>query len=127
MQVAVPGAVRKCDTVVQTRPRVECSTTPRPVQLQEICLDIAVQLPREECVTAEKKECRLEPSEVVVQRCEPTVREECGVTQETVCQEKCKLYTDQTNLAVTRPACQYLIIGYSDQDISILPTCPRLA
>ena len=38
------------------------------IELKEICVDISVQLPREECGVEERKECRHEPREIVVQR-----------------------------------------------------------
>ena len=57
-----------CQEVPVPRPSVECQTKMKEIQLKEICLDIEVQLPREECDIEEKEECKYEPREIVVQR-----------------------------------------------------------
>ena len=87
--VTVDTAV--CQEVPVSRPSVECQTKMKEIQLKEICLDIEVQLPREECDVVEKKECKYSPREILVQRCDPTVAEVCEMKTETVCQEKCKI------------------------------------
>ena len=54
---------------------VKCETKMKSIELKEICVDIEVSLPREECDTEEREECRYEPREILVQRCDPTVAE----------------------------------------------------
>ena len=71
-------------------PKVECQTMMKEIELKEICLDIDIQLPREECHQEEKEECKYEPKEVIVQRCEPTVKEICQTDIENVCEDKCE-------------------------------------
>ena len=82
-------------------PTVSCETRMKEIELKEICIDIDIQLPREECKQEEREDCRslqvivepscqfccvykrflltffirFEPREVIVQRCEPTVRQ----------------------------------------------------
>ena len=69
---------------------VKCETKMKSIELQEICVDIEVSLPREECDTEEREECRYEPREILVQRCDPTVAEVCDIKTEMVCSDKCK-------------------------------------
>ena len=80
-----------CEKVPSKIPRIDCDVRMKEIELKEICIDIDIQLPREECKTEEMEECKYEPREVVVQRCEPTVREVCEPRTETICNEKCKL------------------------------------
>ena len=80
-----------CDEVPRMVQEVECETRMKEIELKEICVDIELQLPREECRTEEKEECRYEPRREIVQRCEPTVREVCHPKTETVCNQKCEL------------------------------------
>ena len=80
-----------CDQEPKMVQKVECETRMKEIELKEICLDIDIQLPREECKTEERKECKFEPSEVIVQKCEPTVKEICQAGTETVCEDKCEL------------------------------------
>ena len=63
-----PRSRRERGKSVKTWPSVECQTKMKEIQLKEICLDIEVQLPREECHMEEKEECKYEPREIVVQR-----------------------------------------------------------
>ena len=69
---------------------VKCETKMKSIELKEICVDIEVSLPREECDTEEREECRYEPREILVQRCDPTVAEVCDIKTEMVCSDKCK-------------------------------------
>ena len=78
-----------CDQVPRIVPKVQCETRMKEIELKEICLDIDIQLPREECKTEEREECKFEPKEVIVQRCEPTVKEICEPTAKTVCSDRC--------------------------------------
>ena len=71
-------------------PKVECQTTMKEIELKEICVDIDIQLPREECKKEDKEECKYQPREVIVQRCEPTVKEVCQTLIENVCEDKCE-------------------------------------
>ena len=71
-------------------PKVECDTRMKEIELKEICVDIDIQLPREECKKEEREECKYEPREVIVQRCEPTVKEICEPSTKTICNDKCK-------------------------------------
>ena len=71
-------------------PKVECQTKMKEIELKEICLEIDIQLPREECTKEEKEECKYEVEEDIVQQCQPTVREECHTDMKTECQDKCK-------------------------------------
>ena len=79
-----------CDQVPRLVPRVECDTRMKEIELKEICVDIDIQLPREECKKEEREECKYEPREVIVQRCEPTVKEICEPSTKTICNDKCK-------------------------------------
>ena len=79
-----------CDQVPRMVPKVECDTRMKEIELKEICIDIDIQLPREECKKEEREECKYEPREVIVQRCEPTVKEICEPTAKTVCSDKCE-------------------------------------
>ena len=95
-----------CEPVPRMVPTVECETRMKEIELKEICIDIDIQLPREECKQEEREECRFEPREVIVQRCEPTVRplppliglptistqvrEECTPKAKTSCTDKCE-------------------------------------
>ena len=36
----------------------------KPIELKEICVDIDIQLPREECERETSEDCRYEPKEV---------------------------------------------------------------
>ena len=38
--------------------QVECETRMKAIELKEICVDIDIQLPREECRKEEREECR---------------------------------------------------------------------
>jgi hypothetical protein len=38
--------------------QVECETKMKAIELKEICVDIDIQLPREECRKEEREECR---------------------------------------------------------------------
>lgn len=38
--------------------QVECETRLKAIELKEICVDIDIQLPREECRKEEREECR---------------------------------------------------------------------
>ena len=80
-----------CDQKMKSVPSITCETRMKEIELKEICVDIELQLPREECRTEEKEECRYEPRREIVQRCDPTVREVCHPKTETVCNEKCEL------------------------------------
>jgi hypothetical protein len=40
--------------------QVECETRMKAIELKEICVDIDIQLPREECRKEEREECRYE-------------------------------------------------------------------
>ncbi len=39
---------------------MECETRMKAIELKEICVDIDIQLPREECRKEEREECRYE-------------------------------------------------------------------
>ena len=80
----------ECYQVPKIVQRVECNTKMEEIDLKEICVDIDIQLPREECKKEEREECKFEPEEVTVQRCEPTVKEVCKSVTENICEEKCK-------------------------------------
>ena len=71
-------------------PKVECETMMKEIELKEICLDIDIQLPREECHKEEKLECKYEPEEDIIQQCQPTVKEVCRKETKNVCEDKCK-------------------------------------
>ena len=71
-------------------PKVACDTRMKDIELKAICIDIDIQLPREECKKEEREDCRFEPREVIVQRCEPTIKETCEQTTKTICEEKCE-------------------------------------
>ena len=81
---------KECNQVPKVAKKVECRTKMKEIELKEICLDIDIQLPREECKKEEKEECKFEPEEVIVQRCEPTVKEVCTTVTENVCEDKCR-------------------------------------
>ena len=38
--------------------QVVCETLNKPIELEEICIDIDIQLPREECRKESREECR---------------------------------------------------------------------
>ena len=78
-----------CEQVPRMVPQVTCQTRMKEIELKEICVDIDIQLPREECSTEEKEQCRFEPREVIVQQCDPTIREECNTRMKHKCSEKC--------------------------------------
>ena len=79
-----------CNEVQKTVPRVSCSTRMREIELKEICVDIDIQLAREECKKEEREECKFVPRQVVVQKCDPTVREVCQTGVERVCRSVCQ-------------------------------------
>jgi len=89
--IAVTRFKEECEDVTKMIPTIACETKMKPIELKEICVDIEIQLPREECRSQEKEVCRYEPRQEIIQRCEPTVKEVCHSTQETVCQQQCKL------------------------------------
>ena len=89
-EVAVTTQKKSCQEVPVTVVGVKCETVMKSIELKEICVDIEVPLPREECDTEEVEECRFEPREILVQRCDPTVAEVCDIKTETVCSDKCK-------------------------------------
>ena len=82
---------KECNDVTKMVPKVVCETRPKQIELKEICVDVDIQLPREECGKESREECRMEPINEIVQRCESTVKEVCNQVTETVCNEKCKL------------------------------------
>ena len=53
-------------------------------------MDIDIHLPREECHKEEKKECKFEPMEDIIQQCEPTDKEFCQTDTKNVCEDKCE-------------------------------------
>ena len=71
-------------------PKVACLTRMKEIELKEICLDIDIQLPREECHQEEKEDCKYEPKEDIIQQCEPTVKEVCQTDTKNVCEDKCE-------------------------------------
>ena len=79
-----------CEQVQKKVDKVKCETTMKEIELKEICVDIDIQLPREECNKKAKEECKYEPEEVILNRCEPTVKEVCETTMKKVCDNKCK-------------------------------------
>ena len=79
-----------CDQKMRSVPSISCETRMKEIELKEICVDIELQLPREECRTEERQECRHQPRREVVQRCEPSVREACHARTETECSQKCE-------------------------------------
>ena len=88
--ISVPMAKEVCKEVVKDIPSVSCDTKMKQIELKEICVDIEVSLPREECRSQEKEMCRYEPRQEIVQKCDPTVKEVCHSKMETVCLEKCR-------------------------------------
>ena len=100
-----------CDKKMRSVPSISCETRMKEIELKEICVDIELQLPREECGTEEREECRYEPRREIVQRCEPTVREACHTRRETVCTEKCE--SCDHNLV-----CHYLITTQAQSNVS---------
>ena len=82
---------KSCEEVPVARPSVTCQTNMKSIELKEICVDIEVSLPREECDMEEREECRYEPREIVLQRCDPSVAEVCDMKTEVVCTDKCKV------------------------------------
>ena len=99
-----------CDQKMKSVPSISCETRMKEIELKEICVDIELQLPREECRTEEKEECRYEPRREIVQRCDPTVREVCHPKTETVCNEKCEL--------VSVKYCVYIVISQAQSSVS---------
>ena len=79
-----------CDLVQKKIDKVKCETKMKEIKLKEICVDIDIQLPREECSKDVKEECKYEPEEVIRNRCEPTVKEVCETTTKKVCEDKCE-------------------------------------
>ena len=55
-----------CEQEPRMVPKVECQTKMKEIELKESCLDIDIQLPREECRKEEREECKFEPKEVIV-------------------------------------------------------------
>ena len=80
-----------CDQVPKLVPKIECDTMMKEIELKEICIDIDIQLPREECKKEQREECKYEPKDVIVQRCEPTVKEICEPKTKMVCTGKCNI------------------------------------
>ena len=89
-EVAVTTQRKSCQEVPVPVVGVKCQTNMKSIELKEICVDIEVSLPREECDTEEREECRYEPREIVLTRCDPTVAEVCNMKTEMVCTDKCK-------------------------------------
>ena len=79
-----------CNQVQKKVDSVKCETKMKEIELKEICVDIDIQLPREECSKKVREECKYEPEEVILNRCEPTVKEVCESTIEKVCENKCE-------------------------------------
>ena len=92
-----------CDQVPRMVPTVECQKRIKEIDLKEICLDINIQLHREECRKEEREECKFEPKEVIVQKCEPTVKEVCQAGTENVCRDECKYCNLPLNLSSNLP------------------------
>ena len=90
--IEITRAKEVCKETPKSIPNIKCESKMKEIELKEICIDIALQLPREECKRIEKEECKIEPKEVVVQQCEPTVKEVCKAGVETICDEKCNKY-----------------------------------
>ena len=82
--------IEECNEVARIVPKVECQTRMKEIELKEICLDIDIQLPREECHNEEKEDCKYEPKEDIIQQCEPTVKEVCQTYTKNVCEDKCE-------------------------------------
>ena len=49
-----------CKPVPKMVPTVSCETRMKEIELKEICIDIDIQLPREECKQEEREDCRSE-------------------------------------------------------------------
>ena len=79
-----------CDQKMRSVPSISCETRMKEIELKEICVNIDIQLPREECSSGQKEQRRFEPREVILQRCDPTVREDCEARMKPVCTEKCE-------------------------------------
>ena len=47
-----------CKPVPKMVPTVSCETRMKEIELKEICIDIDIQLPREECKQEEREDCR---------------------------------------------------------------------
>ena len=45
-----------CDQKIRSVPSISCETRMKEIELKEICVDIELQLPREECRTEEREE-----------------------------------------------------------------------
>ena len=70
-----------CTEEPRLEQQVDCSVEMKEVELKEICLDIDLQLPREECVTHEKQECRFEVGCTISLNCTNVLtcsHERCG-------------------------------------------------
>lgn len=52
-----------CKPVPKMVPTVSCETRMKEIELKEICIDIDIQLPREECKQEEREDCRSENKE----------------------------------------------------------------
>jgi len=88
-QVEMNTPERTCQSIPKVEKDVTCDVTMKEIELKEICVDIDIQLPREECRKETREDCRFEPTKETVQRCEPTVREECRMEMREVCDAKC--------------------------------------
>ena len=52
--------LKVCKPVPKMVPTVSCETLMKEIELKEICIDIDIQLPREECKQEEREDCRSE-------------------------------------------------------------------
>ncbi len=48
----------ECRQVPKSVPKVECDTRMRAIELKEICVNVDLQLPREECTQSVRQDCR---------------------------------------------------------------------
>ncbi|XP_023348170.1 uncharacterized protein LOC111716889 [Eurytemora carolleeae] len=68
-EVTVNNPKQVCTQIPKPVKEVVCETLNKPIELEEICIDIDIQLPREECRKESREECREE--------CKTVPREEC--------------------------------------------------
>ena len=57
-EVAMQGFKEECREVPRQVPRISCQKNYKKIELKELCVNVDIQLPREECTTSVRQECK---------------------------------------------------------------------
>ena len=57
-EVTMQGFKEECREVPRQVPRVSCKKNYKNIELKELCVNVDIQLPREECTTSVRQDCK---------------------------------------------------------------------